>query len=150
MGRDPWGADSLEWATASPPAPYNFVEIPYVTSRYPLWDQPSHDWGGEETPEHARPVLVPPAGEEEHYTMATGGVDAAPEQVMPMPSPTAWPLLLTIAMTVTFLGVLIRQLWVAGVGGLLATLVLIAWFWPDWDDEHVELRDVDELEEALR
>jgi cytochrome o ubiquinol oxidase subunit 1 len=30
---DPWDGRSLEWATASPPAPYNFTVIPTVTSR---------------------------------------------------------------------------------------------------------------------
>jgi cytochrome o ubiquinol oxidase subunit 1 len=30
---DPWNGKSLEWATASPPAPYNFAVIPVVTSR---------------------------------------------------------------------------------------------------------------------
>jgi len=27
-GPDPWGGDTLEWATSSPPPPYDFVEIP--------------------------------------------------------------------------------------------------------------------------
>ena len=38
-GPDPWGADTLEWATASPPPDYNFEAIPIVESRHPLWDQ---------------------------------------------------------------------------------------------------------------
>jgi cytochrome c oxidase subunit 1 len=37
-GNDPWGAPSLEWSIASPPPIYNFERIPFVTSRYPLWD----------------------------------------------------------------------------------------------------------------
>src|SRR3954453_12323879 len=38
-GPDPWHADSLEWATSSPPPEYNFAAIPIVMSRHPLWDQ---------------------------------------------------------------------------------------------------------------
>jgi cytochrome c oxidase subunit I len=37
-GDDPWDAWTLEWATASPPPPYNFVAVPVVESRRPLWD----------------------------------------------------------------------------------------------------------------
>ncbi|MBX3415337.1 MAG: cytochrome c oxidase subunit I [Pirellulales bacterium] len=37
-GDDPWDAWTLEWATASPPAPYNFEVVPEVRSRRPLWD----------------------------------------------------------------------------------------------------------------
>jgi cytochrome c oxidase subunit 1 len=37
-GSDPWDAWTLEWATASPPPPYNFEIEPVVESRRPLWD----------------------------------------------------------------------------------------------------------------
>jgi cytochrome c oxidase subunit I len=37
-GDDPWDAWTLEWATASPPPPYNFETAPVVASRRPLWD----------------------------------------------------------------------------------------------------------------
>jgi cytochrome c oxidase subunit I len=37
-GDDPWDAWTLEWATSSPPASYNFATIPVVRSRRPLWD----------------------------------------------------------------------------------------------------------------
>jgi cytochrome c oxidase subunit 1 len=37
-GPDPWDAWTLEWATSSPPPPYNFATEPVVRSRRPLWD----------------------------------------------------------------------------------------------------------------
>jgi cytochrome c oxidase subunit 1 len=37
-GNEPWEAWSLEWATTSPPAEYNFETLPEVRSTRPLWD----------------------------------------------------------------------------------------------------------------
>jgi cytochrome c oxidase subunit I len=42
-GDDPWDAWTLEWATTSPPPPYNFEVLPVVSSRRPLWDRKHPD-----------------------------------------------------------------------------------------------------------
>ena len=37
-GHDPWGGDSLEWFTLSPPEPHNFDVLPDVRSAHPMGD----------------------------------------------------------------------------------------------------------------
>jgi len=37
-GNDPWDGNTLEWATTSPPEPYNFERVPEVRSFMPLRD----------------------------------------------------------------------------------------------------------------
>ena len=37
-GDDPWGAQTLEWATSSPPPPENFGSLPEIRSYAPLLD----------------------------------------------------------------------------------------------------------------
>ena len=39
-GNDPWGAGTLEWSVPSPPPAYNFLALPVVASREPLWSPP--------------------------------------------------------------------------------------------------------------
>jgi heme/copper-type cytochrome/quinol oxidase subunit 1 len=37
-GDDPWEGNTLEWATSSPPPPYNFDRLPLIRSERPLFD----------------------------------------------------------------------------------------------------------------
>jgi cytochrome c oxidase subunit I len=46
-GNDPWDAGTLEWATTSPPPPWNFQEIPVVSGREPLWEEPGAQAGSD-------------------------------------------------------------------------------------------------------
>ncbi|MEA2723434.1 MAG: cytochrome c oxidase subunit, partial [Gemmatimonadales bacterium] len=38
-GNNPWEGDTLEWSETSPPPDAQFVTIPVVRSRHPLWEQ---------------------------------------------------------------------------------------------------------------
>src|SRR6266566_4340861 len=53
-GNDPWQANTLEWATTSPPPPYNFERVPPVRSFMPVRDLRESG----ELVEH-EPVLTP-------------------------------------------------------------------------------------------
>jgi cytochrome c oxidase subunit 1 len=39
VGDDPWEGSTLEWATSSPPPPYNFDRLPEIRSERPVFDQ---------------------------------------------------------------------------------------------------------------
>jgi len=60
-GPDPWDGNTLEWATSSPPPPYNFDEIPPIRSERPLFEL-KH--GRAARP--AAPALPAATGEETH------------------------------------------------------------------------------------
>ena len=122
-GANPWGAPTLEWSVASPPPAYNFVEIPIVASRYPLWE-PSIAGAPQS---QLRTDLTLEAGRE---TLATSALDAEVDLVMKMPEDTFAPLILTIGMALGFIGLLMHLVWLTAVGAALTLVALIAWLWP--------------------
>ena len=115
-GPDPWGANTLEWATSSPPPPYNFERIPVVRSADPLWD-------GESGPSD----LVLPEG---HATPATMPLDADPAAVLEMPAESLAPLLAAAAIVLVCIGLVAHLDLLAVVAGVAAALVLAFWHGP--------------------
>jgi cytochrome c oxidase subunit I+III len=115
-GRNPFEAPTLEWATSSPPPPYNFAQIPRVTSEYPLWDG-------------ARPSgLVLDAGHEQPLsTVRDGGLEAVAE----MPSESAVPVFLAAVLAVAFTMLLTSHFGAAGIFFGIAALCVAAWHWPE-------------------
>jgi heme/copper-type cytochrome/quinol oxidase subunit 1 len=118
-GPDPWGGESLEWATSSPPPPYNFLEIPIVRSGEPLWDQP-------ELREHAVRVQELTLSEK-HETLGTTVLDAQPEIILPMPEESYTPVATAFGIAVLFIGLLTGLYPVVVLGGLLTVSGMLAW-----------------------
>jgi cytochrome c oxidase subunit I len=118
-GNDPWGADTLEWMTTSPPPPGNFAELPVVMSRDPNWDPIR--------PEE-RPVVTGLATDQREV-LFTSALDATPVRRIELPGPTIWTLAAAIGTTIGLV-MLIFTPWGLVVGTLLAMPALVVWAWP--------------------
>jgi cytochrome c oxidase subunit I+III len=123
-GSNPWDAPSLEWATSSPPPPYNFAVLPSVASRHPLWDERLNEAAGESVLD--RGVVL----DHHHETLAVTAIDGEPDVILKMPSESYSPVLLTLCISAFFVGLIAQLWWLAAVGVVLGTAVGIAWLWP--------------------
>ncbi|MGW0435624.1 cytochrome c oxidase subunit I [Micromonospora sp. NPDC003197] len=120
---DPWGGDTLEWATSSPPAPYNFPVLPEVHSLHPVWDPRTGESMAAGAPE-ARTLV------DGRQTIRTSELDARYEQSIEMPEASFRPLVAATGLLAIFGGLLFGWYWVAAGGGLLLALTMLGWLWP--------------------
>jgi len=126
-GDDPWNAGTLEWATNSPPPPYNFARIPIVQSRQPLWDEPDTVENVEnefETEVDALKLQI-----DRRETLGTSILDAVPQMRIVLPGPTIVPFLAALAASFTFISAMINIALIP-IGALLIFFALVAWHWP--------------------
>jgi cytochrome c oxidase subunit 1 len=114
---DPWGAADLEWATSSPPPPYNFLPSPTVGSRDPLWH-----------PELEPPVVLGLAADKREV-LVTHLLDGEPDHRLEFPGPSIWPLLAAIATTILFVWSIFSP-WGVVWGAIPVFVTLVGWFWP--------------------
>jgi cytochrome c oxidase subunit I+III len=115
-GANPWGADSLEWATPSPPPSFNFNHIALVTSSHPLWDTD-------------RLHVMRGLHLDQRELVLTSVLDARPDLREPSVPPSIWPLLAAIAVGAMFLASIFSP-WAVVVGAVPIAITLTAWFWP--------------------
>jgi heme/copper-type cytochrome/quinol oxidase subunit 1 len=124
-GDNPWGASTLEWATSSPPPPYNFAQIPVVRHRDPLWSDP-------ETLEVVGGLSV------KRREVLLGTVTEAQSQSRESsPRPSIWPLIAALATTLFFIGSIFTP-WAVVWGTWPMAVALIGWFWPKESKEDEE------------
>jgi heme/copper-type cytochrome/quinol oxidase subunit 1 len=116
-GADPWGGETLEWATRSPAPDYNFAYIPIVHGRSPLWV----DQGELEAVAGLR--------EDRREVLQTTMLDAEPDSRHEPPDPTITPLLTALAVGLTFIFGIFDPIGFV-VGGVVTFFALVAWGWP--------------------
>jgi cytochrome c oxidase subunit I+III len=116
-GPDPWEAPTLEWATTSPPAVYNFDRIPQVVDETPLWSAPD-----------ALPVFEGLSLDHRELLVTTAG-EALPQVRLQSPKPSLWPLATALATSALFIGSIYTP-WALVWGAPPLALTLTCWFWP--------------------
>jgi cytochrome c oxidase subunit I+III len=129
-GANPWNADTLEWATSSPPPKYNFAVLPIVEGRSALWER---------SPE---PPVVAGLRTDVREVLITTLVDATPDHRYRQPRPSIWPLAAALA-TGAFFIILIFTPWALVIGPALLFGALLGWGWPR-GRELAETRTVEE------
>src|SRR5204863_362033 len=122
-GDNPWGADTLEWGTSSPPPVYNFLHIPVVEGRHALWDR-SED----------APVVVG-LRSDIRQVLITDVMDAEPSNKPEYPRPTIWPFLAAVVSSLFFIGSIFTA-WALPAAIPPLAVTLIGWFWPKKDEVH--------------
>ena len=125
-GPNPWEAETLEWATSSPPPPYNFADMIYVSSRGGLWDRKPDD------------PMVTGLSSEKREVLITRLLDAEPDHRYEFPEPSIWPFWTAVVVGLTFIGLIFNP-WPFVIGTGLAAVTVTLWVWnPKWKRERAK------------
>ena len=131
-GANPWAADTLEWATTSPPEEYNFRRSPIVRSRHPLWDPPPA-----EVADHGHDIRLLAADEHGaaiRSMLGATGMAAEPESTDMIPEPTIVPFVAAVGIALFFVGLLFEVKVAGWVGAAVAVAGIAWWFWHTEDE----------------
>ncbi|HUQ89247.1 MAG TPA: cytochrome c oxidase subunit I [Vicinamibacterales bacterium] len=114
---NPWNSGTLEWATSSPPPPYNFHPEPMIGSVNPVWQDPP------DMP------LVTGVRTDKREVLVTKVLDAEPDHRFHSPEPSIWPFITAVMTTALFIGSIFTP-WAVVWGFLPVMIALIGWLWP--------------------
>jgi len=127
---NPWHADSLEWATESPPPNYGFADLPVVRSRHPLWEQATvHPTDGDRVSRLMDALS--------HYptrwrgALTTSAIDAQPEEIFRVSGPSIWPFVTAVGIITIFGAEIFSLRILVALGALTLIGGLIGWHWPN-------------------
>jgi cytochrome c oxidase subunit 1/cytochrome c oxidase subunit I+III len=141
---NPWGGDTLEWATSSPPAEYNFPVVPTVHSLHPMWDEKTLATMVRDSADPDRTLTEGKEG------LRTSDLEGVPEHPLPLPEETPLPVLTATGLFLITLFLVVQlPYWAAG-SAVATVLVLAVWYWPRRLDEPAERQQEEAMEEGVR
>ncbi len=138
-GENPWDADTLEWATPSPPPGYNHSPMPAVHGLHPMWDMKR---------DGVRPIVTG-VREDVRQVVTTTLMDARPQALSNLARPSYAPLMLAGAVGVAFIGFLFSLWWLA-IGFFLSFFIIVYWNYPSEDERTPPWNTEEESEAANR
>ncbi len=133
---DPWGGDTLEWTTSSPPPSYGFLVPPVVRSRHPRWEAETLDCPPSASIEAANQRATQALDgrpTEWRGTLVTHAVNATPQAIHYLPGPSYQPLFVAIGLVVALVSVLLKVHLVILVGVAIMAIALGRWLSPKPD-----------------
>jgi cytochrome c oxidase subunit I+III len=122
--RNPWNADTLEWATTTPPSAYNFSSQPDIGSRHPLWEDASLPDRMAAGKGHLADI-----SHGRRDTLGTDPISGRVREIVHLPSNSWLPLQGAALMALLCISLLIRVYPLALVAALGALLILLRWSW---------------------
>lgn len=121
---NPWQADTLEWATDTPPKPYNFISLPAIPTRHPMWEQSDL----QKTIAEGSHSL----SEISHHRRETWGSDPVTgkvREIIHLPGNSWLPLFAALALAVVCISLLLRTYSIALIAVGISFLFLLRWSW---------------------
>jgi len=121
---DPWNGRTLEWATASPPPPWNFAVLPQVTDLDALWNKKQRERTQAQSPKERKfePIEMP-------KNSATGFITA-------------------FFAVVTGFALIWHIWWMAGVGAIGVFLTMLAFAFRDEEEIEIPAEQIARFEQA--
>jgi cytochrome c oxidase subunit I+III len=142
---NPWNADTLEWASGTPPRAYNFASQPALSTRHPLWDHPDlHHTIAQG--QHA----LPSAAHGRRETLGSDPITGNPREVIHLPGNSWLPLIAGLALAVLCILLLLKWYLPALVAAGAAVVALLHWSWVNGGHPEVSTQEGHGLPEGLR
>lgn len=123
-GSNPWQADTLEWATETPPQPYNFISLPACPMRHPMWDQPDL----QKTIAEGHYALSE-IGHGRRETWGSDPINGKVREIIHLPGNSWLPFYAALALSIVCICLLIRTYNLAMIASLASLVLLLRWSW---------------------
>ena len=121
---NPWHADTLEWATTMPASAYNFISLPEIRTRHPLWGDPQLP--------HSIAAGEHSLADIDHVRRETWGTDAVTgelREILHLPSNSWLPLQAALMIGLLCISLLLRIYPLALLATVVSVLILLRWSW---------------------